>query len=162
MTRVQKQLEIIAAFLSEQTTLSLATTGEDGEASVAPLFYFIDKELLLYWLSSESSLHSLSLKRTPRAAATVYSKAESWREIRGVQMRGSVSEVTDPKRRAALLKAYCERFKLGTVFRLAIRQSVLYALQPEFFRYIDNTSGFGSRFELTRPAEGWALVRPKD
>jgi uncharacterized protein YhbP (UPF0306 family) len=159
MKKAQKQLNTVAALLNEETTLSLATTGEDGEAWVAPVFYIVDEELSLYWLSSESSLHSLNLKRTPRAAATVYRNAESWRKIRGVQMRGSTSIVTEPERRRALVKAYCERYQLGTVFRLAISQSTLYVFQPEFFRYIDNASGFGIKFELTRQPEGWTLTR---
>lgn len=159
MNETKKQLEWVAALLREQTTLSLATTGEDGEPSVAPLFYIVDEELSLYWLSSQSNLHSRNLLRTPRAAATVHGSATCWQEIRGVQMRGPVCMITDPKRRATLVKAYCERFKLGTIFRLAIRQSALYLFQPDFFHYIDNARGFGSTFELTRPPQGWILTR---
>jgi uncharacterized protein YhbP (UPF0306 family) len=162
MKEPRKQLELIAALLSEQTTLSLATTGEDGQACVAPLFYFADQGLSLYWLSSESSLHSRNLNRTPRAAATVYRNAASWKQIRGVQISGAASKVTDPERRAPLIQAYCERFRIGRVLRLAVRQSALYAFQPEFFRYIDNARGFGFKFELTRRPEGWSLTRPAD
>jgi uncharacterized protein YhbP (UPF0306 family) len=75
-------------------------------------------------------------------------------------MRGRVSEITEPERRGALIRAYCERFKLGRVFRLAIRQSALYAFQPESFRYIDNARGFGFKFELSRPPEGWRPTQP--
>ncbi|MGB9406690.1 MAG: pyridoxamine 5'-phosphate oxidase family protein [Terracidiphilus sp.] len=160
MKATRKQLELVAVLLREQTTLSLATTGEGGEACVAPLFYIADEELSLYWFSSESSLHSLNLARTPRAAATVYRSTKRWKQIRGVQLRGAVSKVTEPERRAALVKAYCERFKLGRVLRLALHQHTLYCLQPEFFRYIDNSTVFGSKFELTRRPEGWSLTRP--
>ena len=160
MKGTAKQLELIGALLRGETTLSLATSGEGGGASVAPLFYIADEELSLYWFSSESSLHSLNLKRTPQAAATVYRSAKSWREICGVQLRGAVSGVTDAERRAELVKAYCERFKLGRVFRLALHTSVLYSLRPEFFRYIDNARGFGYKFELTRRPEGWSVTRP--
>jgi uncharacterized protein YhbP (UPF0306 family) len=159
MRGARKQLERIAALLNEETTLSLATTGEDGQACVAPLFYIVDENLSLYWLSSESSLHSQNLATTSRAAATVYRSVESWRKIRGVQIRGTVSKVTDPKCRAALLKSYCERFKLGRVLRPALRLSALYSFQPEFFRYIDNARGFGFKFELARGPGGWSLTR---
>ena len=160
MKGTARQLELIAALLREETTLSLATSGEGGAVCVAPLFYIVDEEFSLYWFSSKSSLHSLNLKRTPRAAATVYRNAESWREICGVQLRGAVSKVAEPERRATLVEAYCERFKLGRVFRLALHQSDLYSLRPEFFRYIDNARGFGYKFELTRRPEGWSLTRP--
>ena len=155
-----KQLELIAALLREEMTLSLATTGQDGEVSVAPLFYIAADDLSLHWLSSESSLHSLNLTRQPRVAATVYRNAMSWREIRGVQMRGSAGIVAEPERRHALIAAYCERFKLGRVLQLAARQSTLYEFKPEFFRYIDNARGFGHKFELTRRPDGWALTQP--
>jgi uncharacterized protein YhbP (UPF0306 family) len=160
MKELREQLDLIAALLGEETTLSLATTGEDGEAWVTPLFYLAGKELSLFWLSSESSPHSLNLKRTPRAAATVHSSAENWKRIRGVQMRGSVSKITEPKLRAARIKEYCERFKLGRGFRLVLRQSALYEFTPEFFRYLDNAQGFGFKFELRRQPEGWTLARP--
>jgi uncharacterized protein YhbP (UPF0306 family) len=159
MRTARKQIELVAALLGEETTLSLATIGEDGLACVAPLFYIMDEELSLYWLSSRSSLHSLNLARTPRAAATVYRNVKNWKEIRGVQLRGAVSKVTEPKRRIALLKTYCERFKLGRVLRPALRLSTLYSFRPDFIRYIDNARGFGSKFELTRQPEGWSLTR---
>lgn len=160
MNGTQKQLKRVAALLGEETTLALATAGRDGEACVAPLFYIADEELALYWFSSESSRHSLNAEETASAAATVYRGAKSWREIRGVQLRGVVSKVSEPERRAALLNAYCERFKLGAALRLVLRRSALYCLRPEFFRFIDNGSGFGFKFELTRPPEGWKLTRP--
>jgi uncharacterized protein YhbP (UPF0306 family) len=160
MNRTQEQLERIAALLGGETTLALATTGEDGQPSVAPLFYIADQELTIYWLSSAGSLHSRNLFRTPRAAATVYRRAESWKEICGVQMRGSVAAITDPERRSALLKMYCERFKLGAIFRVAIRRSTLYAFEPDFFRTIDNAKAFGSKFELTRGPDGWSAAKP--
>src|SRR5208337_3649424 len=149
MMGVRKQLELVAALLNEETTMSLATTGEQGQACVAPLFYIVDKELSLYWLSSESSLHSMNLAGNPCAAATVYRSVESWKKIRGVQLCGIVSKVTVPERRDILLTAYCKRFKLGRVLRPVVRQSNIYCFKPDFFRYIDNARGFGYKFELT-------------
>jgi uncharacterized protein YhbP (UPF0306 family) len=160
MSNLQRQLKLIAALLREETTLSLATTCADGEPSIAPLFYIADEELNLYWLSSRSSEHSQNLLRSPRASAAIYCSAKSWREIRGVQLRGPVGIVAEPERRAVIVKKYCERFNLGRVFSLAIRRSTLYSLQPEFFRLIDNSKGFGGNFELTRPPEGWPLSPP--
>ncbi len=144
---------------ANNTTLSLATSCEDGQPCVAPIFYLVDESLSLYWLSSVGSQHSRNLQHMPRAAATVYCAAQSWREIRGVQMRGPVSIIEEPHRRAAITKSYCVRFNLGRVLRLAARHSVLHVLQPEFFRYIDNSRGFKSKFELARAPEGWAPAR---
>lgn len=161
MNETQKQIEVVANFLREQTTLSLATAGEEGAPSATPLFYIVDEALALYWLSSKTSQHSRNLLERPGVAAAVHCNAKSWREIRGVQMRGAVSEVTDPQRRAQIVKAYCARFSLGGVFRLAIQRSTVYVLQPDFFRFIDNTKGFGSGFEITRPPLSWDQDPPR-
>jgi hypothetical protein len=144
----RKELETIAALLREESTLALATTDERGHPCVAPLFYIADEELTLFWLSSQSSLHSQNLKRTPMAAVTIYRHTENWKEIRGVQLRGSVTVIADPGRRRALIETYCERFQLGVLFTAAISQCSLYALRPVYFRYIDNSRVFGHKFEI--------------
>ncbi len=148
MSDRMKQLETIASLLREESTLALATTDEQGQACVAPLYYISGGDLTLYWLSSQASLHSRNLKRTPMAAAAIYRHTYNWKEIRGVQLRGPVAVVDDPESRRPLIEAYCERFQLGVLFRAAIGQCSLYALRPVFFRYIDNSSVFGRNFEL--------------
>jgi uncharacterized protein YhbP (UPF0306 family) len=155
MKKIEKKLELVSALLSEETTLTLATTNEAGEAAATPLFYLAGEGLGIYWLSSPKSGHSLNLLRKAEAAVTVYRSAASWKEICGVQMRGRVGTVTEPARRKALLASYCERFKLGGVFSLAIRQSALYGFEAEWIRYIDNAKRFGYKFELENGADGW-------
>jgi uncharacterized protein YhbP (UPF0306 family) len=148
MSKKRKELEKVAALLREENTLALATVGEQGQACVAPLYYIADEDLTLFWLSSESSLHSRNLKREPMAAATVYRHTDNWKEIRGVQLRGPVSVVSDPEGRRALVEAYCERFQLGLLFKAAISQCSVYALRPVFFRSVDNSSVFGQKIEI--------------
>lgn len=160
MDATQKQIDLVATLLREETTLSLATTGVDGAPSIAPLFYIHDGELSLYWLSSRSSRHSQNLLAQPAAAAAVHCSADGWQQIRGVQLRGQALILDDPQLRTTLLKAYSKRFKLGKLFRLAIRRSDLFVLHPESIRYIDNTKGFGAKFELERSADGWTLRQP--
>jgi uncharacterized protein YhbP (UPF0306 family) len=151
MTKTEaKQLESIGVLLRAESTVALATTDENGEASVAPLFYIVDGDLNLYWLSSAKSAHSGNLKANPAVAASVFRHTEKWKEICGVQMRGRVEAITDPERRKAVVKIYCERFELGNVLRLAIGRATLYAFRPDWFRYIDNSKRLGYRFEVVR------------
>jgi uncharacterized protein YhbP (UPF0306 family) len=154
-----KELGLIASLLRGQSTLALATIDGWGEACVTPLFYIVDEELSLFWLSSETSLHSENLKRAPRAALTVYRHTDNWNGIRGVQMRGSVTVITDPRRRRDVIRIYRQRFQLGTIFRLAISQCALFAFRPDFVRYIDNTHQFRKRIELERSGLGdWKVL----
>jgi uncharacterized protein YhbP (UPF0306 family) len=153
MSGTAKQKEMIAALLRQETTLALATADAQAEPCIAPLFYIAGPDLSLYWLSSPSSLHSRNLERAPCASATVYRHAEKWKDIRGVQMRGPVTVITDTARRKAMIKLYCERFQLGSVFRLAIGGCNLYEFRPTFFRYLDNSKRFGYTFEVTLGAD---------
>jgi len=145
----EKQLEWIAALLRAESTMALSTADAEGLPYVAPLFYVVDEDLTLYWFSSTRSQHSLNLLREPRSAATVYRSVYHWRDIRGVQMSGAVSVVSDSVLRKRFASEYCERFQLGTAFRLAIRQSTLYAFKPSFLRGIDNSHHLGEKFEIT-------------
>jgi len=144
-----RELELVAALLAAESTLALASTDESGLAAVAPLFYIADEEFSLYWVSSHKSPHSQNVLRDPRVAVTVYKRTDNWREICGVQLKGKAYAVTDPMRRKHLIHVYNERFDLGRLLRTAVAQGTLYVFHPDWLRYIDNSRGFGYRFELT-------------
>jgi len=143
------QLDLIRTLLSAQSTLALATTAADGSPHIAPLFFLLRSDLSLCWLSAPSSLHSQNLAANPAASVTVFRPTENWKEICGVQMRGSVEIIRERKQRAAILDAYMERFALKGVLRVAIARSRLYCFRPAWIRYIDNSRGFGYKFEIT-------------
>ena len=146
-------IEIVGRLLKGQSTLALASTGADGSPQVAPLFYLCEDDLRLYWFSSTSSDHSKNVERNSAAAVTVYLPTEQWQEIRGVQMRGRVSVVTDDERRRSIQKLYTERFQLGMVFEVLIARTSLYVFEPAWVRYIDNSKHVGYKVERQLGAE---------
>lgn len=141
--------DIAREFLKEQSTLSLATTAEDGTPRVADLFYFADDDLRIYWISASSSEHSKNIERTSAVAVSIHRPTEQSKEVRGLQMRGTVAVVRDPEQRKSVLKQYIERFQLGSQFDAAIAASELYVFRPTWIRYID-------QFEKTE----WYDIRP--
>ena len=143
------RLALVARFLEGQSIMALATTGPGGSPSVAPLFYLPGDALSLYWFSSSSSRHSRNLKENPEAAVSVYDSTWEWKEIRGVQMRGAASAVTDRQCRLLAAEAYTERFRLRGLFEAAISRSTLYCFVPAWVRYIDNSRRFGYKFEIS-------------
>lgn len=144
------KLERVSDLLRTASTLVLSTTARDGSPRATPLFYIPGEELRVYWLSSPSSDHSRNLKRNPAAAIAIYMPTDEWRQIRGVQMRGRALPVIDRPLRRAIIRAYVEGFRLGTVLGDLITRSRLYEFRPEWLRYIDNSIRFGYKFE-------WAL-----
>ena len=142
-------MERIVQLVKSQSTLTVTTCGADGAPRSAPLFYLAGDRLRLYWFSSSSSDHSRNLKKSPSAAVTIYRSTEKWREIRGVQMRGVVSLVTDPIQRAPIAREYARRFHLGAVLRAAMSRSSLFIFRPTWIRYVDNSKRLGYRFETS-------------
>lgn len=149
---MKSKLDRIRSLLSSQTTLVLATTDEDSAPLSTPLFFIADDGLRLYWFSSRSSIHSRNCARNPAASISISRDARRWQEILGVQMKGTISIVTERDLRKSITRDYCERLQLGNLFAFAIRRSTLYCFTPSWVRYLDNTRRFGYKFELNLPA----------
>ncbi len=140
--------QTIRAFLEAQSTLALATIDAEGYPQTAPLFYVSDDAICLYWLSSASSRHSVNLMANSNVAATVYPLAWHWTEIRGVQIEGEASPVTDEMTRQDMLARYYKKFDLPPGFETIIVDSVLYVLKPRWLRWLDNSVRFGYKSEM--------------
>jgi len=124
----------LRSLIEQETTLVLATTMDDGSPIATPLFYYPDDDLNLYWLSSPESRHSRNLHARPRAAVAVFAPVTDWREIRGVQMEGTASAMSDD----AILAGYRRRFRLGAELDAVIARSTMYAFRAEWWRYVDS------------------------
>jgi uncharacterized protein YhbP (UPF0306 family) len=142
------KLDPVRSLLRTQTTLVLATVGEDGLPRSTALFYVTDESLNLYWFSSRSSLHSRNCARNPEASVAISTDARTWQEIKGAQMQGRISLVADRALRKSITADYVKHFALGNFFSLAIRRSSLYRFTPRWVRYIDNSRRFGYQVEF--------------
>jgi uncharacterized protein YhbP (UPF0306 family) len=138
----------VAAFLQSQSTMTLATVDEAGAPRATPLFYYTGDDLNLYWVSSPSGAHSQDVLRTSAASAAIYAATEEWKEIRGVQMNGTVHVIGDAKERTRLLKKYSERFLLNAALRLALTTHTLYRISPSWVRFLDNSVHFAYKREM--------------
>jgi uncharacterized protein YhbP (UPF0306 family) len=148
---MNNKLDPVRSLLRAQTTLVLATVGEDGLPRSTPLFYIADENLNLYWFSSRSSRHSRNGRNNPEGSVAVSTDAHTWQQIQGVQMQGRISLVADRALRKAITAHYVEHFALGNLFSLAIRRSSLYCFTPRWVRYIDNSRRFGYQVEFNLP-----------
>jgi uncharacterized protein YhbP (UPF0306 family) len=145
-------LQTIADLLKSQSTMVISTCETGGWPHATPLFYLAGSQFELYWFSSPSSLHSENAARTSRASVAIHVSTTEWQQIRGVQMRGTVHKITQRIQRREISKAYRARFNLGGVlFRAAMAKSSLYVFRPCWIRYLDNTRGFGFKFEADLP-----------
>ncbi|NDJ74742.1 MAG: hypothetical protein GYB65_00670 [Chloroflexi bacterium] len=141
---------VLSDFLAAQSTLALATAGdEDGRPQVAPLFFVSDEDINLYWISSPDSRHSINISDWNDVAATVYQDTWEWQQIKGVQFEGDALPVTDDDERARALALYKAKFPfVNEKFETLMAQSVIYVLRPRWLRWIDNERRFGYKQEF--------------
>jgi len=147
-------------FLGRHDTMTLATVGPDGEPQAAAVFYAVDDELNLYFLSDPKTRHSQNLQRESRAAATIQADGQAWQEIRGLQIEGTVRPVDGTGEKARAVRAYALRFSFlrgllennpadaPVALRGPLAGSRFYLLRPAWIRLIDNNQGFGHKEEI--------------
>ncbi len=133
------------------STLTLATTGEDGQPHAAAVYFVADDNLRLYFFSDPSSQHSQDIGRDPRAAVAVYPECHDWKDIRGLQMRGEVRLVLSPSEWQAAWERYVAKFPFVSELAQVVSQNALYVFIPSWLRWVDNRYGFGFKQEWSLP-----------
>lgn len=142
------------ALIRNQSTLTLATSGETGPWS-APVYYVcIDGDF--YFFSSPQSRHIQQAQKSGQAAASLFGEAESWQAIRGIQMAGTMGQVRSPVLSLKVIAAYLKRFPFtrdffpdtptpGPEAFFSRFRARLYIFTPTQVFYTDNRLGFANR-----------------
>lgn len=146
----QAALELIQG----ESTLTLATAGETGPWS-APVYY-VCQDGRFYFFSSPQSLHIQQSMASGTAAASLFCQANSWQDIRGIQMTGTLQRIRSVPLSLKIIAIYLKRFPFTREFfpddpqpnldaffsRFKAR---LYTFIPIDVFYTDNRFGFGTR-----------------
>jgi uncharacterized protein YhbP (UPF0306 family) len=146
------------ALINGATTMTIATAFS-GSAWAAPVYYAYHRRRF-YFFSSPSSRHITdALAGGGLAACSIHAQASSWREIKGLQMEGEISQVSSLLEGAEAVAVYLRKFPFTTDFfkggalpdmkafseRFGVR---LYAFRPRISLYCDNSIRFGFRKEV--------------
>lgn len=100
----------LAAFLVEQRTCRVATVAPDGRPHNSPLWFVWDGSCL--WLNSiVRSQRWVNIQRNPQVSVVV-DAGDSFAELRGVEMTGSVEQVGDVPRSATFDERLAEPERL--------------------------------------------------
>ena len=145
-------LQESASLLSDCRTASLATVDDDGRPHAANIQYVHDERLRLYFVSSEDAAHSQHAAARPDVAVTVYHHEDAEPgTIRGLQIRGRLTAVTDEREQDTALTQYLSKFSFiadSHKLRGAVERQTLYCFTPSWVRLIDNRRGFGFKAEM--------------
>jgi uncharacterized protein len=150
--------QLIEDYLARHNTMTLATCSSDGPWAAA-VFYAHDTDLVLYFKSDPKTRHIQDTTGFPDVAATIHDDGQDWKSIRGLQIFGSCSRISDYDL-SRVDRCYIEKFPfLGKVTEHSVdaQESVLadrlkntpfFQLRPHWIRFIDNTRGFGYKTEI--------------
>ncbi len=159
----------IMGYMDSFSTMTLAASA-DNLPWAADVFY-ARRKLDLVFFSSPNSRHSRIFSANARAAATIHGDYQGWREIKGLQMEGTIETVSGTKNLIAATAVYLRRFPFVQEFfsqpetissDLASKVSKvkLYVFRPELILYINNEVGFGKRWKM-EVSQGRAMGMPE-
>ncbi len=151
----QKELALLAEKLIEKQFTMTIGTAQNGIPWCAPVYYvFISPDF--FFFSSPSSRHIKEAISTGRASCAIFAESNTWKDIKGLQMAGTIEEVSSEdiaysafkeyKRKFPLLKELFQRSGSLTLNVLIRAFSVrLYRFRPQLIYYLDNSIEFGFR-----------------
>lgn len=122
----------IANYLKQGSLLQLATCS-DGKPWACSVYYVVDGQLRLYWLSYPERRHSQDIAANGRAAITVAVKQDM--PVVGIQAEGTVTIIKDVATAARILPRYIKKYGAGRRFlanlKLGKNRHALYCFTPE-------------------------------
>ncbi len=137
--------DYVRRFLDQETTLSLATLGLGGNPQVADVYYVLDGEMSLYFISLSDSRHTTNIELDSRVAGTISARSTNWRNIKGVQLEGTCTIVGGRQRMSGWAR-YVVKYPFvlsDPALAPALAKVRLYRLQPHWIRWIDNSIRLG-------------------
>ena len=142
----------VQRYLRNHNVATLATgSGTDIWASAV---FYVNDGYNLYFLSSPESRHCLNLAQSPHVALTIQEDYSDWTDIKGIQMEGTVSEISGDEEGKAR-RLYGEKFPVVGILAQAPAAIVKalakvrwYRIDPQKLYFIDNSVGLGHRDEI--------------
>ncbi len=145
------------SLLSEQATMTIATS--DGSSPWAAPVYYVNIGYDIYFFSSPNSRHILESQDAKQAAAAIFAESRKWREIRGVQISGTILPLSPGFEAAKAVAAYEKKFSFIREFFQGKQTLDLktfsekfdvsfYRFIPDCIYYLDNRVDFSFRAEV--------------
>jgi uncharacterized protein YhbP (UPF0306 family) len=131
--------------------MTIATAAPEGNAPhAASVFYAVDDDLRLVFLSRPTSVHGSHIGAAAPVAITVSEEYVDWEMIQGVQVWGQ-ARLLGGAAKAGALVLYMKRFPFvrelasRPSYAGALRDIGVYRVDPERAAFTDNTAGVFGR-----------------
>ncbi len=126
----------IVDFIKRHHVLTLATISSKGEPYCAACFYAYDKvRNRLIFTSDDATRHAQQMAENSAVAIGITLETRVVGKVQGAQICGKAERGDDEDK-----KVYIKRFPYAALAPLNI-----WAVEPTFIKYTDNTLGFGKK-----------------
>jgi len=149
----------VTGYLRARHTMTIATVSAAGnEPHAASVFFAVDRELRLVFLSKAASVHGTHIGEAARVAVTVTEDYGDWEAIQGVQLWGE-AELLSGAAKTRAFALYLKRFPFvrDLVSRSGMADLMrgigVYRVTPHRVAFTDNTTGVFGRQVLEMPTE---------
>jgi uncharacterized protein YhbP (UPF0306 family) len=143
--------------MGRETTMTISTAREDAPWA-APVYY-VHRKSSFYFFSDPSSRHIQEAMESGKASAAIFHQAShTWKEIRGIQMSGSIVHLGAGLEAIRATRAYLQKFPFTRDFFDSAQVDLdafvrkfkvrLYAFRPTVMLYQDNRIRFSFREEV--------------
>jgi uncharacterized protein YhbP (UPF0306 family) len=143
----QELRDRVWTYIRSHHTMTVATVSPDGnKPHAASVFYAVDDDLRLIFLSKRTSIHGTHIGEAAPVAITVSEGYENWEEIQGVQLWGEARRLGGAARAAALL-VYVKQFPFVSDLLAhprhaeMVRDLGVYRVEPARAAFTDNRTG---------------------
>ncbi|MFC2154737.1 pyridoxamine 5'-phosphate oxidase family protein [Candidatus Altiarchaeota archaeon] len=137
----------IVDFLREKPHLALATVSADGKPMTHPVAFSSDG-VVVYVATSANSHKVENIKSNPDVSYSVFDDLTDWMKVRGLQVEGTASLVTDESEIGKMMQLAMEKFPFWKDIPKMPDPAIL-KITPKRARYSDSNKGFGHMDELT-------------
>lgn len=149
--------KLAEVLIEEQSTMTIATARE-SDAWATPVYYVYLRSCF-YFFSAPKSRHIQESLASGKAAGSIVASSTTWRDIRGIQMAGTIKTVSAGWEAVEVLHAYLTKFPFTSKFfqsdqkidpivffdRFRVK---LYRFAPDLLYYLDNSIRFGFREKI--------------
>lgn len=146
---------LVENYLQSARLMQLATV-RDGQPWVCTVYFVADEDMNLYWLSWPERRHSREVAQHDKAAAAVVVQDGGDRKpVVGIQVEGTVAEVTDEEAVKRISETYAQKYGQGKRFyknfKTGTNRHHMYKLMPQKLVLFDeqNFSAENARQELS-------------
>jgi uncharacterized protein YhbP (UPF0306 family) len=144
---VSEYKQIMINYLISHNLLSFATVDENGNPFVRSVEYANDGPII-YFLTDGKSNKIKHIKNNSNVAFTVDEDLADWSKIQGIQMRGKATIVVDEEEKGKALEMLLSKFPQFAGMSSEGVEASIVKIEPTSGLFIDNPSGFGTRYEL--------------